>query len=74
MERNEQIWILQKLQEECRKEHLDSEAEALAAAVYNIGIVDEMKKQRDAMIDILKEYDDTDLVKAKYIRQVLGDD
>ena len=41
-------------------------------AIYDMGIVEDMKKQRDAMIDFLKEYDDTDLVKTKYIRQVIG--
>lgn len=53
MEKNENIWILTKLREECEKVHLDSEAKALAAAVYSMGIVEEMKQQRDAALEMV---------------------
>ncbi len=56
MEKNENIWILTKLREECEKVHLDSEAKALAAAVYSMGIVEEMKQQRDAALAMIERY------------------
>lgn len=73
MNRTAAMFILTKIAEECKKAHMDSEAEAVNMAIYDMGIVEEMKKQRDAMMEFISNYEDTDLVKTKYIRQVMGE-
>lgn len=50
MTRQSRIFLLQQIAECFEKEHMDTEAEVIRTAIYDIGILDEVKKERDAAI------------------------
>lgn len=52
MKRDEAIYLLQQIEECCRKEHIDSEADAIALGIYAIGI---SKKDAISRKEAIKE-------------------
>lgn len=50
MTKQSRIFFLTQIAECFEKEHMDTEAEVIRSAIYDIGILDEVKKERDAAI------------------------
>lgn len=55
MKRNEAIFIIGKIEEAFRADHMDTESEALAMGIYALGTVDELRKERDTALSEIQE-------------------
>ncbi len=56
MNRTERVYHLNMIAEAFEKEHLETEAEAIREAIYDTGIVEELKKERDAALEELRHF------------------
>lgn len=54
MNRTERIYHLSMIADAFKAEHMDTEAEAIREAIYDTGVVEEMKKERDAALEELR--------------------
>ena len=56
MNRTERVYYLNMIAEAFEAEHMDTEAEAIRGAIYDTGIVEELKKERDAALEELRHF------------------
>lgn len=57
MTREARIFFLTQIAEAFEGNHMDTEAEAIREAIYDTGIIDTLRKERDAAIEAMKQPD-----------------
>lgn len=62
MTREARIFFLTQIAEAFEGNHMDTEAEAIREAIYDTGIIDTLRKERDAAIEAMKQ---TDIIRCK---------